>query len=547
MQSLDAVSVGILWDRLVSITDEIQLALVRTSFSTTVRESYDLSCVLFDAQGNSLAQGSYSLPSFTGTAPATLRHMLARFPAEQLKPGDVIITNDPWLGTGHLFDVSVMRPVFRRGVLVGYTMSVTHLPDIGGSGWSATSSEMYQEGLRLPICRMVDAGRLDERLIEIIASNVRTSEQVVGDVMANLTCNEVGGRLLLEFMDEYGIDDLTPISEAIIRQSEAAMRNALRAMPSGRYSSELTIEGRDGPIRLAVAVEIADGGASFDFTGTSAVVPSGINVPLCYTNAMACYAIKCLTVPSIPNNEGSVRPITVHAPAGCILNAPPPAATAGRHSVGHFINPLVFGALAEVARDRVQADSGMTNPMSFNGVHRDGTPIANIFFCAGGYGALSGRDGHATTPSPSNMTSMPVEVWENLTSMRVEHKRLLPDSGGAGEFRGGLGQEISILNDTGHPLAVSSFSGRTDYPARGFFGGAPGRLRRYWVNGQVVPSKGRYLLQPGERIVTHEAGGGGFGDPHRRSPDRIRADLADGFVTAAHAREAYGYDPDAAS
>jgi N-methylhydantoinase B len=253
MQALDAVSIGILWDRLVSITDEIQLALVRTSFSTTVRESYDLSCVLFDARGNALAQGSYSLPSFTGTAPATLKHMLARFPAETLRRGDVIITNDPWLGTGHLFDVSVMRPVFRGDALVGYTMSVTHLPDIGGSGWSATSSEMYQEGLRLPVCRLVDAGRLDDRLIEIIASNVRTSEQVVGDVMANLTCNEVGGRLLLEFMDEYGIDDLAPISDAIIRQSEAAMRNALRAMPAGRYESALTIEGRDGPIRPLIA------------------------------------------------------------------------------------------------------------------------------------------------------------------------------------------------------------------------------------------------------------------------------------------------------
>jgi len=545
MKRLDAVSLGIFWDRLVSITDEIQLALVRTSFSTTVRESYDLSCVLFDAQGRLIAQGSYSVPSFTGTAPVTLRHMLKRFPADTLAPGDVLITNDPWMGTGHLFDVSVMRPVFRRGRRVGYTMSVTHLPDIGGQGWSPTSTEVYQEGLRLPICKLAAAGKLDERLLEIIETNVRTSAQVIGDLMANVTCNEVGARLLVEFMDEYGIEDLTPVSEAIIRQSENAMRDELRAMPQGRYQSRLKIEGRPEPIELVCVVELCDGRVHFDFTGTSGGVESGINVPLCYTQAMAAYAIKCLTIPMIPNNEGSILPVSVHAPTTCILNAQPPAATAGRHSVGHFVAPLVFGALAEVVPDRVSTDSGLTNPLSFQGTHRDGTPISNIFFCAGGYGALRGKDGYATTPAPSNMTNVPVEVWENLTSMLVEYKRLLADSGGAGEFRGGLGQEISIRNDTGHPLALSCFAGRTDYPARGLFGGLPGALRQYIVNGAVVPSKSRYVLKPGERVLTNEAGGGGYGDPRRRSSDSVRSDIDNGYVSAAHAAAAYGYPRDA--
>ncbi|MCC6471793.1 MAG: hydantoinase B/oxoprolinase family protein [Alphaproteobacteria bacterium] len=545
METLDAIGLGIMWDRLISITDEIQLALVRTSFSTTVRESYDLSVVVFDADGNAMAQGSYSIPSFTGTAPQTLRHMLARFPADSLRPGDVIMTNDPWMGTGHLFDVSVMRPVFHRGRRIGYTMSVTHLPDIGGAGWTATGGEVYEEGLRLPIVKLAEEGRMDQRLLEIIATNVRTSEQVIGDIMANVTCNEVGGRLLTEFMDEYGIDDLAPIAARIVRQSEQALRAEIRKIPAGRYANAIQIEGREGPITLACAVTIGDGDVAFDFAGTDPQVRAGINVPICYTRAMACHALKCLTVPMLPNNDGFGRPVTVEAPAGCILNAQLPAATGGRHAVGHFINPLVFGALAKVLPDRAQADSGMTNPMSFTGTHRDGHPITNIYFCAGGYGALDGKDGHPTTPAPSNMTSVPAEVWENLTSMRIEHKRLLPDSGGPGKNRGGLGQEIAIVNDTGHALMVSFFAGRSDYPARGVFGGGNGTPRRYWLNGKPIRSKGRYLLEPGDRLVTNEAGGAGFGDPRERPRESVRRDLENAYVTAAGAARDYGW-PEAA-
>ncbi len=539
--TLDPVSLGIMWDRLISITDEIQRALVRTSFSTTVRESYDLSVVVFDAESNAIAQGSYSLPSFTGTAPQTLRHMLARYPAETLRPGDVVMTNDPWMGTGHLFDVSVMRPVFRNGRCVGYTMSVTHLPDIGGAGWTTTGGEIYEEGLRLPIVKLAEQGRFDARLLEIIAVNVRTNEQVIGDIMANVACNEVGGRLLVEFMDEYGIDDLLPVSQAIIRQSEQALRAELRKIPAGRYANSIQIESRDEPITLSVAIDIKDGAAAFDFAGTGPMVRHGINVPICYTRAMSCHAIKCLTVPSLPNNDGFVRPVSVTAPENCILNAQMPAATAGRHAVGHFVNPLVYGALARALPDRVSSDSGMTNPMSFNGTHRDGYPIANIYFCAGGYGALEGRDGHATTPAPSNMTSVPAEVWENLTSMRIEHKRLLPDSAGAGKWRGGLGQEVSILNTTGHKLAVSFFAGRGEFPPRGYFGGADGTLRRYWLNGKPIRSKGRYLLEPGDRLVTNEAGGAGYGDPRERDRALVRRDLEQGFVTPKGAARDYGF------
>ena len=254
MNKIDPISLGIMWDRLVSITDEILAALVRTSFSTNVRESYDLSCTLFDSEGRLLAQGTYSVPSFTGTASATIRHMLDRFPADTLNPGDIIMTNDPWLGTGHLFDVNVMRPVFNKGQLIGFTMSITHLPDIGGRGFSATATEVYEEGLRLPICKLASGGEINKELLELIRINVRVNEQVIGDLMANVTCNEVGGRMLIEFMDEYGIDDLRMVSNSIIEQSERAIREQINLMPDGVYEKNIKVEAITEPVTLACQV-----------------------------------------------------------------------------------------------------------------------------------------------------------------------------------------------------------------------------------------------------------------------------------------------------
>ncbi len=249
--TFDPVSLGILWDRLISITDEIVSTLIRTSFSINVRESYDLSCVLFDVDGNPLAQGTYSVPSFTGTSGLTIQHMFRKYPPHELKEGDVVATNDPWMGTGHLYDISVMRPVFCSGKLVGFTMSITHLPDIGGVGNSSGPTEIYEEGLRLPVCKLVRGGELNTELMDIIRTNVRASEQVIGDIMANISCNEVGGRLLVEFMNEYGIDDLGPLSRAIRDQSEQVMRNGLRTIPDGTYTNKIQIEGVTDPITLA--------------------------------------------------------------------------------------------------------------------------------------------------------------------------------------------------------------------------------------------------------------------------------------------------------
>jgi N-methylhydantoinase B len=541
-KSFDAVSLGIMWDRLVSLTDEIVSTLVRSSFSTIVYESYDLSCVVLDADTNSIAQGTFGIPAFIGSAPVTLRHMLKRFPAETLKPGDIVVTNDPWLGTGHLFDITMMRPVFRKGRIVAYTVSITHLPDIGGNGFGSSASEVYQEGLRLPICKLYDAGKINDLIVEIIRTNVRVPEQVMGDIMANVSCNEVGGRELLAFMDEYGLDDLRELSAAIRGQSERAMRAKISEFRDGTYRNRIKVEGFGEPVEFVVRVDVKGDSVEIDFDGTSGCVRAGVNVPICYTNAMGLHAIKSLTLPSIPNNEGSVAPIKVKAPPGCILNALPPYPTGGRHAMGHFVTPTIYGALAEATPDRVQADSGMMNLITFQGRRRDDRAFSCLYFAAGGYGALENLDGWATLPHPSNMAVVPVEIWETLTNMTIESKRLLTDSGGPGRWRGGLGQEVVLRNDTGHTLTMLGMGNRMEFPARGQFGGGAGTLRVHAVDGQPVHAKGRIDVAPGARITVTEAGGGGYGDPRQRTRDAVRSDILDGFVSADAARAVYGLE-----
>ena len=538
--ALDAVSLGIMWDRLVAITDEIVSTLVRTSFSTIVRESYDLTVVVLDTDGRLMAQGSYSIPVFIGTAPVTLAHMLKRFPAETLAPGDVVITNDPWMGTGHLFDINVMRPVFKAGRIVAYTLSITHLPDIGGTGFGAAASEIYHEGLRLPIAKLARAGQIDGFILDLVRANVRAPDQVLGDLMANVTCNEVGAKRLVEFMDEYRLDDLVALSAAIRGQSERVTRERIGAMRDGRYRNRIDIEGAEGPIELACEVAISGRDIAIDFAGTGPAVRRGINVPLCYTRAMALYAVKCVTAPALPNNEGSTAPVRVEAPAGSILNALPPAATGGRHTIGHSVTPLVFGALAEAAPESVQAECGNMDLITFHGTHPDGRPIATIYFAAGGFGALLGHDGANATPGPSNMGVVPVEVWESLTGTTIERKALLADSGGPGAARGGLGQEVVIRNDSGRPMTVFSMANRTEFAALGFAGAGPGGRREHRIDGEPVDPKGTHTLAPGARLSLIEAGGGGFGEAAAREPAKLAADLAEGFVTPEGARRDYG-------
>ena len=539
--TIDTITLGIVWDHLISIADEILLTLVRTSFSITVREAWDVGAVIFDRTGRPVAQGSQSTPAFTGTAFYTVEKLLKIIPVNDLEQGDVIITNDPWIGTGHLSDVSVLRPVFRNGILIGFVMTITHLVDVGGRGASTLSREIYEEGLLIPPLKIYRRGQANEELLDIIKSNVRTPEQVVGDIMANISGTFVGARKLNDLLDQHELDDLQDVADAIVEQSEMAIRGKILAMPDGVYGNQLKVETQDDQdLTLTCTLEIKEDSIKIDFTGTSPCVPYAINVPLCYTRSWCAYTLKCLTTPSIPNNLANVLPMEVTAPAGCILNAQHPAATCGRNTVGWYVVPLLMGAFAEAIPETVQADTGMAMTVVFNGKLQNGGKLLDQYFATGGMGGMAGRDGRQTTPAPTNCAMISSEIWEDETDVAVLERRILPDSGGAGEFRGGTGQEVVLQNNTGHPITLSLFGLRTKFPAKGYAGGKDGGLRAFRINNNAVTAKGLHTLPPGQLFTIQEAGGGGFGDPGKRSVDKIFEDYRNGFITPAGAKKDYG-------
>ena len=539
--TIDTITLGIVWDHLISIADEILLTLVRTSFSITVREAWDVGAVIFDRTGRPVAQGSQSTPAFTGTAFYTVEKLLKIIPVNDLEQGDVIITNDPWIGTGHLSDVSVLRPVFRNGILIGFVMTITHLVDVGGRGASTLSREIYEEGLLIPPLKIYRRGQANEELLDIIKSNVRTPEQVVGDIMANISGTFVGARKLNDLLDQHELDDLQDVADAIVEQSEMAIRGKILAMPDGVYGNQLKVETQDDQdLTLTCTLEIKEDSIKIDFTGTSPCVPYAINVPLCYTRSWCAYTLKCLTTPSIPNNLANVLPMEVTAPAGCILNAQHPAATCGRNTVGWYVVPLLMGAFAEAMPEAVQADTGMAMTVVFNGKLQNGGKLLDQYFATGGMGGMAGRDGRQTTPAPTNCAMISSEIWEDETDVAVLERRILPDSGGAGEFRGGTGQEVVLQNNTGHPITLSLFGLRTKFPAKGYAGGKDGGLRAFRINNNAVTAKGLHTLAPGQLFTIQEAGGGGFGDPGKRSVDKIFEDYRNGFITSAGAKKDYG-------
>jgi N-methylhydantoinase B len=540
-ESIDAIDLSIMWDRLVSITDEGSAALVRSSFSTLVREGFDLSVLIFDAQARMIAQSAKCIPVFIGTAPTTMAHMLKKFPISELNPGDVVISNDPTIGTGHMFDIAVMRPIFDGGLVVGFAMSITHLPDIGGMGFSVSATEIYHEGLRLPICKLVKGGLVDRDIVELIELNVRVPEQVIGDIFANVSSTEIVVRQVLDFMREYGLVSLTPLADAILKNSDGAVRKALLELPDGVFRSETNVEALDEIRTLVCTITKAGDSLDVDFEGTGPCVGAGINVPFPYTRAMVLYAVKCLTTPSIPNNQGAMFAVNVRAPVGSILNAVPPAPSAGRHTIGHFIFPLVFAALAKLLPDRVVAASGLMDILTFQGKHSDGREMASTYFCSGGFGAANGQDGYPTLPGSSNMGRTPVEIFEPVSGLTIVSKQLRIDSGGAGQFCGGVGQTIALRNDSGFDMRVFSMANRTLFAAQGIEGGGPGALREHWIGDTKVSGQGSYKLAPGVTMTLNEAGGAGYGDPHARNNASIEEDIARGFLSLEAARAAYGY------
>jgi N-methylhydantoinase B len=541
--TLDPVTVGIATSRLAAILDEQQATLVRTAFSTIVRESQDLACGVFDTRGQMIAQSLTGTPGHINPMATGVRHFLAAYPPQILRPGDVLVTNDPWLTAGQVNDFTVLTPVFRDQTIVGYFANCCHAADIGGRVLSADAHEVYEEGLRVPITRLFDGGEPNHELLKIVRANVRTPDETIGDLYAQASCNAVGGRSLLQMMDEFQLASVDPLADAIIARSERAMRDAIRGLPNGRYEHEVWSDGFEEPIRIHVAVAIDDEDIAIDFAGSSPQSRRGINVVLNYTHGYASFAMKAAISPDVPHNEGAFRPVHVSAPRGTILNCVEPAAVAARHLVGHFLTSAIFGALAQALPGRLLA--GGADPIWLS-VWRgtwptSGAPFMASVFQVGGMGARASKDGLSTTGFPSGVAGVPAEVIETLAPL-VQHRReLRADSGGAGTFRGGLGQTTEFSYRGSGPWSVSAMIDRTQFAAQGQAGGQPGALGELLADGaRRLQPKTVIWFAPETRVQLNPPGGGGYGDPFAREPLQVLDDVVNGYVSIEAAARDYG-------
>jgi N-methylhydantoinase B len=529
---LDPVALSILWSRLQGVVDEAETTLMRTAFSPIVREAFDFGVLLLDAGGGSVAQSQRSLPSFVGTLPRTLQAALELFPAEDWQPGDVYATNDPWLGTGHLPDVTMVRPIFRAGCLIAYSGCIAHWADIGGAIWSSDTTEVFEEGLRLPLMKLVDRGTLNPFIAEIIRGNVRLPEQVMGDLHAQLATLQVAERRLLDILDELESDDPATVFSLIQERSEAAMRAAIAKLPDGRYTHEMEIDGVDEPLLLRVTLAVEGDSIAIDWTGSSPQCPRGINETYNHAYAMSVYPIKCVLLPEIPNNQGAYRPISMHAPEGSIINARYPAPVASRQILGHCVANAVMGALGEILPEECPADAGSPSPrVVFTGLNERGRKFGAALLLAGGMGGQRDRDGLSATPFPSNPGMTSVEVLEAGAPLVFRRRALIPDSGGVGRHRGGLGAvtEVEFLAD--RPGVVSVMTDRVEHPPLGRMGGGPGRPNIISRNGVPIEPKRRTTIEPGDVLSIETAGGAGYGAPSERDRGLIERDLEYGYVT----------------
>ena len=549
-QRIDPITLEVLWNRLIAVVNEQATALMRTSFTTVVRESGDLSAGVFDPRGYMIAQAVTGTPGHINSMATCIHHFLAVYPADTLRPGDVLMTNDPQKTSGQLHDFTVISPIFDDGDrLIAFFGSTCHAIDIGGRGLSADARSMFEEGLFVPITKWYDAGRPNEELVKIIRANVREPEQVLGDIHAQVAGNNVGGARLKEFMMEFGLTSIEPLADEIITRSERAMRDAIATVPDGVYTHSGQSDGFDAPVTLAVTITKKDDAMHVDWTGSSPASPRGINVVLNYTHAYVTYALKCALCPDVPNNEGSFRPVTVTAPPGSLLNALPPAPVAGRHVIGHFLPGIVFGALAPVLPGKVIAE-GAANiwATQLTGTHANGDPWTYVWFSCGGTGARPTSDGIHTTAFPSGVMGVPVEVIESVAPLLIRRREIAQDSGGAGRFRGGCGQYMEVGALTGRAYNLGPIFDRTRISAEGYAGGGQGKRGAITLSdGRELQDKSQVALAADERFTLQLPGGGGYFDPYTRDVQAVLDDVLDGFVSVAAARTQYGVVIDPAS
>lgn len=543
-QVFDPISLEIYWSRLISIADESAAALLRTAFSTVVRESNDFTTVLMDADCNCLSENTAGIPSFVGMLPSAVRSFLQWIPRDEWRPGDCIITNDPEIGSGHLPDITMAAPIFYKDRLVGFSGSIAHLPDIGGAGWAGDCRELVEEGLRLMPVKFIEQGRENTYVTQLIRHNVRAPDQVIGDIYAQVSAQRVCAEGVRQFLEDTGMEDLVALSAELRQRAENAMRTAIEALPDGSWTSSIRADGFDqDETFIQCRLTVRGSALEIDFEGTSPQINRGINSVLKYTTAYANYPIKCALDPESPRNEGSFQPITVKAPRGSILNPVFPAPVAARQLTGHLLTGAIYGCLAQIVPELVVAESGSAPTLRtvFGGQTRDGRSFNQVLFASGGLGASGRMDGYACTAFPSNTGAGSIEVLESVSPLLVRHKELAQDSGGAGRYRGGLGQDVvlDILSDG--PVNISLLSDRHRYPPLGLLGGRPGSKSIVALSdGTRLHPKSRGVLKPGERLHIHFPGGGGYGPPAERDPAAIRRDIAFGYVSPKAAEQDYG-------
>jgi N-methylhydantoinase B len=544
----DPITLEILWRRLVSIVDEADASVARTAFSSLLRDAHDYTCMFTDSRGQELVQGTFCTPGQAGAMALGVKNIVTASSLEDYRPGDVFIVNDPWLLAGHLNDVCVLSPIFFKKKPVAFTACVFHHADIGGRV-ASDNREVYEEGIFIPPIKLYDAGKLNQSVLDLIRWNVRTPEEVTGDIRSQVAANHVCAQKIIEMMTDEGLDTLDDLADEIISRTEKSMRGAITKIPDGDYPYTGLIEGagkrEDITIRLTVAVRGSN--INVDFDGTAPQVNWGVNVVYNFTYAYVFMAIKSAFDPDIPINEGAIRPISMTAPDACVVNCRFPAAVAARMQVGHFMTEMVFKALAAATPDNIIAGSGGT-PAQTNimyGKRADGKPWHTMIIRGGGLGASSRMDGHHCAIFPANGANTPVEILESDTPLIVRSRELVCDSGGPGSHRGGIGRKMVIEIPEGSrapvpPTTIAVQAGRYMYPPDGLFGGKPGAKARFLKNDANADPSGLTFCENGDTISFYSAGGGGYGDPLKRDPAAVEQDVHHGYVSPAKAREDYG-------
>jgi N-methylhydantoinase B/oxoprolinase/acetone carboxylase alpha subunit len=540
--STDPITLEVQWNRLISIMDETDATLVRTSFSSIVGETRDFAVIMLDEEGRSVAQSNFSSPAFTVTLPFTTKHFLSVFGRDGIEDGDVLVTNDPWLASGHLPDLTIVTPVFHRGALVAFMACAAHVADIGGTlGWFE-ARDLFEEGLRIPPSKLYRAGKRNEDVFNFIAANVRVPDQVLGDIGAIVSAEIVGKRRLVEFLEDYDLPDISGPAGHILDRSETAMRRAIAELPDGEWRGEAWADGYIDPLHIVTTVTKAGEEIWVDYTGSSEQFARGsMNNVFNLTFADTVYSLKCALTPAIPANEGIYRPIHPSAPLGSVFNTRFPSAVKSRSKTSFHIHNAIYNALAKVAPQVVQAGSGSFWSITANGEWADGRRFNVHLLPNGGKGALDGVDGLPTIAFPYNGTVTPTEVFENSSPLLMEEKSLLPDSGGAGTFRGGMAQRVVVSSLSPAVVMASVRPDKLRFPPPGVDGGDPGALGTILVNGAAMkPGESVVTMVRGDRIEMNLPGGGGFGSPFARDPEAVLADVKLGFVSTQVAAARYG-------